>query len=135
VNKQIITIATASFLWLAAVHIALAKKARGGRREPHAARESNSPNKNTSMRRLPNLPRRSKRTQKILVAMRTAARRIVKAHALLRRREIQRCIDQISSAMADFAKYVELAPKDAPAYVERGETEVELKQYDAALLI
>jgi tetratricopeptide (TPR) repeat protein len=37
------------------------------------------------------------------------------------------------SALADFSKYVELAPKDASAYLERGETEIELKQYDAAL--
>ena len=37
------------------------------------------------------------------------------------------------SALADFAKYVELAPKDASAYTEHGQTLSELKQYDAAL--
>src|SRR5439155_3242112 len=37
------------------------------------------------------------------------------------------------TALADFSKYIELAPKDASAYIEHGETEVELKQYDQAL--
>jgi tetratricopeptide (TPR) repeat protein len=37
------------------------------------------------------------------------------------------------SALADFAKYIELAPKDASAYTEHGQTLSELKQYDAAL--
>src|SRR5919198_735513 len=37
------------------------------------------------------------------------------------------------AALADFAKYVELAPKDASAYTEHGQTLSELKQYDAAL--
>ncbi len=36
------------------------------------------------------------------------------------------------SALADFAKYIELAPKDASAYEEHGQTLSELKQYDAA---
>ncbi|MGE5208229.1 MAG: tetratricopeptide repeat protein, partial [Alphaproteobacteria bacterium] len=34
------------------------------------------------------------------------------------------------SAMADFSKAIELAPKDGSLYQERGETEIELKQYD-----
>ena len=37
------------------------------------------------------------------------------------------------SAFADFAKYMELAPKDAAAHTEHGQTLSELKQYDAAL--
>jgi len=37
------------------------------------------------------------------------------------------------AALADFSKYIELAPKDASAYVEHGQTLSELKQYDAAL--
>lgn len=37
------------------------------------------------------------------------------------------------SAMADFSKAIELAAKDSSLYLERGETEIELKQFDAAL--
>ena len=37
------------------------------------------------------------------------------------------------AALADFAKYIELAPKDASGYTEHGQTLSELKQYDAAL--
>src|SRR5215471_12417686 len=37
------------------------------------------------------------------------------------------------SALADFAKYVDLVAKDASAYTEHGQTSSELKQYDAAL--
>ena len=37
------------------------------------------------------------------------------------------------AALADFAKYIELAPKDASGYAEHGQTLSELKQYDAAL--
>src|SRR5262249_46575289 len=39
------------------------------------------------------------------------------------------------SALADFAKYIELAPKDASAYTEHGQTLFGLKQYDAALAV
>src|SRR2546423_165615 len=37
------------------------------------------------------------------------------------------------AALADFAKYIELAPKDASAHTEHGQTLSELRQYDAAL--
>jgi Tetratricopeptide repeat. len=58
---------------------------------------------------------------------------IAREHELHAAGDSEGASTRYQSALADFAKYIELAPKDASAYSEHGQTLSELKQYDAAL--
>src|SRR5437016_7576324 len=134
-NKQTLTIATALFLSLAAVHIALAKKpAGGGSGANHMQRgielaqqkhfDAAVAEFTKAIEANPKDPRGYANRG---TAYRQAARTAVAAG------DQEGASTRYQSALADFSKFVELAPKDASAYLERRETEVELKQYDAAV--
>src|SRR6266550_2732445 len=133
-NKQIITIATASFLWLAAVHIALAKKPAGGggnhmQRGIELAQQKHFDEAAAEFTKaIQANPKDPRGYANRGTAYRQAARAAVAAG------DQEGASTRYQSAMADFSKYVELAPKDASGYLERGETEMELKPDDLTAL-
>src|SRR5438270_9008451 len=132
-NKQPITVAIVSVLCCAAVQVHAAKPAKGGggnhiqrgiqlAQEKHfdaAAEEFGKAIKDN-----PNDPRGYANRG---TAYRQGARTAVAAG------DSEGASTRYQAALADFAKYIELAPKDASAYTEHGQTLSELKQYDAAL--
>src|SRR6184192_917537 len=133
-NKQIITIITVSFLWIAGAQIAFAKKPAGGGGGNHmqlgielAQQKHFDAAVAEFTKAIEANPKDPRGYANRGTAYRQAARAAVAAG------DQEGASTRYQSAMADFSKYVELASKDASAYLERGETEVELKQYDAAL--
>src|SRR6184192_3585246 len=133
-NKQIITIITVSFLWIAAAQIAFAKKPAGGGGGNHMQRgielaqqkhfDAAAEEFGKAIEQNPKDPRGYANRG---TAYRQGARTAVAAG------DSEGASIRYQSALADFAKYIELAPKDASGYVEHGQTLSELKQYDAAL--
>jgi tetratricopeptide (TPR) repeat protein len=132
-NKQIITIATASFLWLAAVHIALAKKpaAGGGNHMQRGIELAQQKHFDEAAAEFTKAIEANSKDPRGYANRGTAYRQ--GARAAVAAGDSEGASTRYQSALADFSKYVELAPKDATAYIEHGETQVELKQYDAAL--
>src|SRR2546426_11432745 len=132
-NKQIITIATASFLSLAAAHIAFTKKPAGGggnhmQRGIELAQQKHFDEAAAEFTKaIQANPKDPRGYANRGTAYRQAARAAVAAG------DQEGASTRYQSALADFSKYVELAPKDASAYLERAATEIELKQYDAAV--
>src|SRR4029077_13061125 len=133
-NKQIITIAAVSFLWLAAVHIALAKKPPAGGGGDHIqggielAQQNHYDDAAAEFTKaIEANPKDPRGYANRGTAYRQGARAAVAAG------DSEGASTRYQSAMADFSKYIEVAPKDASGYIERGETQVELKQYDPAL--
>jgi len=122
-NKQTLTIATALFLWLTAVHIGLAKKPATGGGGNHMQRgielaqqkhfDAAAEEFTKAIEANPKDPRGYANRG---TAYRQAARAAVAAG------DQEGASTRYQSAMADFSKYVELASKDASAYLERGET-------------
>src|SRR2546429_5201301 len=131
-NKQIITIATASFLSLAAAHIAFTKKPAGGggnhmQRGIELAQQKHFDEAAAEFTKaIEANPKDPRGYANRGTAYRQAARAAVAAG------DQEGASTRYQSAMAGFAKYIELASKDAAAYLERRETEIALKQYHAA---
>src|SRR4029453_10749612 len=132
-NKQPFIVAMVSVLCCAAVQVDGAKPAKGGggnhfqrgiqlAEEKHfdaAAEEFGKANKNNPQ----DPPGYANRG----TAYRQGARAAFAAG------DSEGASTRYQSALADFAKYIELAPKDASSYEEHGQTLSELKQYDAAI--
>src|SRR6184192_525419 len=132
-NKQIITIATASFLWLAAVHIALAKKpaAGGGNHMQRGIELAQQKQFDAAAAEFTKAIEGNPKDPRGYANRGTAYRQ--GARTALAAGDSEGASTRYQAALADFAKYIELAPKDASGYVEHGQTLSELKQYDAAL--
>src|SRR6266403_4263666 len=120
-NKQIITIATASFLWLAVVHIALAKKpAAGG---------GNHMQRGIELAQQKHFDAAVAEFTKAIEANPKDPRGYTNRGTAYRASNPPR----LPEAYADFSKAIEVAPKDEVAYRERGMTAVMQNQFDAAL--
>src|SRR5437773_5199544 len=132
-DKQIITIATASFLSLTAAHIAFAKKPAGGggnhmQRGIELAQQKHFDAAVAEFTKaIEANPKDARGYANRGTAYRQGARTAIAAG------DQEGASTRYQSALADFSKYVELAPKDASGYAEHGQTLSELKQYDAAL--
>jgi len=134
-NKQLLTVAIVSILCCVAVQVDGAKPAKGGggggnhmQRGIQLAQEKHydaaAEEFGKAIKDKPNDPRG--------YANRGTAYR-QGARAAMAAGDSEGASTRYQSALADFAKYIELAPKDASAYTEHGQTLSELKQYDAAL--
>ena len=121
-NKQIITIATASFLWVAAVHIALAKKpaAGGGNHMQRGIELAQQKHFDEAAAEFTKAIEANPKDPRGYANRGTAYRQ--GARAAVAAGDSEGASTRYQSAMADFAKYIELAPKDASGYIERGET-------------
>src|SRR5436305_13617637 len=124
-NKQIITIATASFLSLAAAHIAFTKKPAGGGNQMQrgielAQRKHFDEAAAAFTKAIQANPKDPRGYANRGTAYRQAARAAVPAC------DQEGASTRYQSAIADFSKYIEVAPKDASCYLERGETQIEL---------
>src|SRR6267378_1376121 len=133
-NKQIITIITVSFFWIAAAQIAFAKKPAGGGGGNHMQRGIELAQQKhfdaavaEFTKAIEANPKDARGYANRGTAYRQGARTAIAAG------DQEGASTRYQSALADFSKYVELAPKDASAYLERAATEIELKQYDAAV--
>src|SRR5205809_7239393 len=115
-NKQIITIATASFLSLAAAHIALTKKPAGGwgnyiQRGIELAQQKHFDEAAAEFTKAIQANSKDPRGYANRgTAYRQGARTAAAAG------DSEGASTRYQSAMADFSKYVELEPKDAAAY-------------------
>ena len=132
-NKQLLTVAVVSILCCAAVQVDGAKPAKGGggnhiqrgiqlaqvKHFDAAADEFGKAIKDN--------PNDSRGYANRGTAYRQGARTALAAG------DSEGASTRYQAALADFAKYIELAPKDASGYEEHGQTLSELKQYDAAL--
>ena len=133
-NKQLLTVAVVSILCCAAVQVDGAKPAKAAAAEIISNAASNLPRKNILTPLLRNSARRSKTIRKMRADTQIAAPPIAREHELpLAAGDSEGASTRYQAALADFAKYIELAPKDASGYTEHGQTLSELKQYDAAL--
>jgi tetratricopeptide (TPR) repeat protein len=132
-NKQLISVAIVSVLCCAAVQVDAAKQAKGGggnhmqrgiqlaqQKQFDAAAEEFG-------KAIKDNPKDPRGYANRGTAYRQGARTAVAAG------DSEGASTRYQAALADFAKYIELAPKDASAYTEHGQTLSELKQYDAAL--
>src|SRR5213594_4177985 len=118
-NKQIITIITVSFLWIAAAQIAFAKKPAKGGGGNHMQRgielaqqkhyDAATEEFGKAIEQNPKDPRGYANRG---TAYRQGARTAMAAG------DSQGASTRYQAALADFAKYIELAPKDASGYVE-----------------
>src|SRR5213593_3385491 len=132
-NKQTLTIATALFLWVAAVHIALAKKpAPGGANHIQRGIElAQQKHFDAAVAEFTKAIEANPQDPRGYANRGTAYRQ--GARAAMAAGDSEGASTRYQAALADFAKYIELAPKDASAYTEHGQTLSELRQYDAAL--
>src|SRR5207237_2204492 len=122
-NKQTLTIATALFLSLAAVHIALAKKPAGG------GSGANHMQRGIELAQQKHFDAAVAEFTKAIEANPKDPRGYAKRGTAYRASNPPRLPD----AYADFSKAIEVAPKDEVAYRERGMTAVMQNQFDAAL--
>src|SRR5438094_10488710 len=131
-NKQLLTVAVVSILCCAAVQVDGAKPAKGGggnhiQRGIQLAQEKHFDAAADEFgKAIKDNPNDARGYANRGTAYRQGARTALAAG------DQEGASTRYQSALADFSKYVELAPKDASAYVERAATEIELKQYDAA---
>jgi tetratricopeptide (TPR) repeat protein len=133
-NKQIITIATVSFLWVAAVHIALAKKPAAGGGGNHMQRGielAQQKHFDEAAAEFTKAIQANSKDPRGYANRGTAYRQGARAAAAAG--DSEGASTRYQSALADCAKDIELAPKDASGYLDRGQTEYELKQYDTAV--
>src|SRR5438093_9549704 len=132
-NKQIITIATALFLWLTAVHIGVAKKpaAGGGNHMQRGIELAQQKHFDAAVAEFTKAIEANPKDPRGYANRGTAYRQ--GARAAVAAGDQEGAATRYQAAMADFSKYIEVAPKDASGYLERGETQIELKQYDPAL--
>jgi tetratricopeptide (TPR) repeat protein len=135
-NKQLLTVAIVSILCCAAVHVEGAKPPKGGgggggnhmQRGIQLAQEKHFDQAAEEFgKAIQGNPKDPRGYANRGTAYRQAARTAVAAG------DSEGASTRYQSALADFAKYMELAPKDASAHTEHGQTLSELKQYDAAL--
>src|SRR5690349_13505394 len=125
-NKQIITIATVSFLWIAAAQIADAAKkpAGGGGGGNHMQRGielAQQKHFDAAVAEFTKAIEANPKDARGYANRGTAYRQ--GARAAIAAGDQEGASTRYQSAMADFSKLVELAPKDASAYLERAETE------------
>src|SRR3954465_12202738 len=132
-NKQPISVAIVSVLCCVAVHVDAAKPAKGGggnhmQRGIQLAQEKHFDAAADEFgKAIKDNPKDPRGYANRGTAYRQAARTAMAAG------DSEGASTRYQAALADFAKYIELAPKDASAYTEHGQTLSELRQYDAAL--
>src|SRR5438128_11041995 len=132
-NKQTLTIATALFLWIAAVHIAIAKKpsAGGGNHMQRGIELAQQKHFDEAAAEFTKAIQANPKDPRGYANRGTAYGQA--ARAAVAAGDQQGASTRYQSAMADFSKYIEVAPKDLSGYLERSETQIELKHYDPTL--
>src|SRR5947208_5378160 len=133
VNKQTLTIATALFLWVAAVHVGLAKKpaAGGGNHMQLGIELAQQKHFDAAVAEFTKAIEANPKDPRGYANRGTAYRQA--ARAAVAAGDQEGASTRYQSAMADFSKSIDLAQQDASASLYPGQTEIELKQYDAAL--
>ena len=132
-NKQLHTVAVVSILCCAAIQVDGAKPAKGGggnhiQRGIQLAQEKHFDAAADEFgKAIKDNPNDARGYANRGTAYRQGARTALAAG------DSEGASTRYQSALADFAKYIELAPKDPSGYEEHGQTLSELKQYDAAL--
>src|SRR6266702_1293295 len=117
-NKQTLTIATALFLSLSAVHIGLAKKpaAGGGNHMQRGIELAQQKQFDAAAAEFTKAIEGNPKDPRGYANRGTAYRQ--GARAAVAAGDSEGASTRYQSSLADFSKYVELAPKDAAAYIE-----------------